>query len=167
MCRRRPDHTPALPGSRAGLVARRRATWPPRGRPLPRFSAGSARRLSLRARLTPCAPFMFAFDSAAEGWLLAAMLLCVPLVFAQPHREAPDTRRSWLLALIALSAPLFCPTRGVASTVVTGLAVVVATRLPDLGTRSQGESALSRTLWFMTPIVRCVPADAARRSANR
>jgi hypothetical protein len=110
---------------------------------------------------------MSAFDATAEGWLLSAMLLIVPLLFALPDQEPPDARRSWLLALIALSAPLFCPTRGVPSTVVTGFGVIVATRLPDLRTRPRDESGLSRLLWFYTPIVRSVPTDAARRAANR
>jgi len=110
---------------------------------------------------------MSAFDATAQGWLLSAMLLLVPLLFALPDQARPDERRRWLLALIALSAPLFCPTRGVPSTIVTGLGVVVATRLPDLGTRPRDESGLSRLLWFYTPIVRSLPTDPARRSANR
>jgi hypothetical protein len=115
---------------------------------------------------------MSAFDSTAEGWLLAGALLAVPLLFllpdrATPDRPLPDTRRRWRLALIALAAPLFCPTRGVPSTVVTGLAVVMATRLPDLQRRPSNESVLSRVLWLMTPIVRSLPDDPAKRQANR
>jgi hypothetical protein len=115
---------------------------------------------------------MLAFDSAAEGWLLAGTLLALPLLFvlpdrATPDRPLPDVGRRWRLALIALSAPLFCPTRGVPSTVLTGLAVVLATRLPDLPKRPNDESALSRVLWLLTPIVRSVPADASKRRANR
>jgi len=132
-----------------------------------RFSAGSAPCLSLRARLTPCAPLMVAFESATAGWLLSAMLLAVPVALAWPEGTSPDVGRRWRLAIIALSAPLFCPTRGVASTIVTGLSVVVATRLPDVPTRPQDESWPSRVLWLLTPMVRRLPTDPARRAENR
>ena|GEM_PF-1000957 len=138
----------------------------------PPFSAASAPHLSQVGSLTTCAPLMLALDSAVEGWLLAVVLLAVPLVFVLPDRIAPDrplpsAGRLWRLALIALAAPLFCPTRGVPSTVVTGLAVVLATRLPDLSRRPSTESTLSRVLWLLTPIVRSLPDDASRRQANR
>src|SRR5688572_5107492 len=108
-----------------------------------------------------------ALDSAAQAWLLAAVLLAVPSIFAWPGRDVPDAGRRWRLAIIALAAPLFCPTRGLISTVVTGLSIVVASRLPDLPSRASDESALSRLLWLMTPIVRSVPTSGAARAANR
>jgi len=110
---------------------------------------------------------MVAIDSSAQGWLLSALLLGMPLLFAMPDREPPDAGRRWRLAIIALLAPLFCPTRGVPSTVVTGLAVVIASRLPDLPARPRSESLLSRWSWLLTPMVSRVPADPTRRAQNR
>lgn len=110
---------------------------------------------------------MLGIDSAAQGWLLTATLLTMPLLFAWPDREAPTAGRRWRLAIIALAAPLFCPTRGVPSTVATGLAVVIASRLPDLPLRPRDESVLSRILWLLTPMVVRVPKDVAKRAENR
>lgn len=110
---------------------------------------------------------MSSLEFAMRGWLLPAILLLIPALLAAPGEQSPALGRRWRMALIALSAPLFCPTRGVPSAIVTGLAVVIACRLVDLPARSKDEAALSRLLWLLTPMVKRVPSDPARRAHNR
>lgn len=110
---------------------------------------------------------MGSLEFAMRGWLLPAILLLIPALLAAPGEQSASLGRRWRMAIIALSAPLFCPSRGVPSAIVTGLAVVLSCRLVDLPARPRNETALSRLLWLLTPMVKRVPTDPVRRMHNR
>lgn len=72
-----------------------------------------------------------------------------------------------LLVLAALIAPLFCPSRGVLSTILTGLAVVLAVRTPDLERERLRKTSLELFVWLLLPVFRFLPRDPVALAKNR
>lgn len=106
--------------------------------------------------------------SNTGAWVVAVFILATVLTTSVTAGSL-NLRQRWLLALLAASAPVFCPSRGVASTFVTGMAIVIAARLADrkafLARRrpSLGEFVL----WHCVPVVRGIPGTADGRRKNR
>lgn len=99
-------------------------------------------------------------------WLGCFLVVLVPALFAAAR---PTTRagRAALFALIA-SAPVFCPSRGLLATLVTGLAVVVSARLVDVeGQRPLVSGASELFAWLTLPVFKRWPRSPALRSVER
>ncbi len=81
-------------------------------------------------------------------------------------RPERSLRARFLLAIVALCAPLLCPSRGVMSTIATGLSIVLSCRIADLARRphARGPELL---LWLLCPAVRSWPSSQEERRASR
>ncbi len=79
----------------------------------------------------------------------------------------PPLAWRWGLGLLVLLAPLFCPSRGLVSTVVTGISIVLACRIADLGRAKRPPWRPDLLVWLISPAVKCLPRSAAARRQNR
>jgi hypothetical protein len=82
-------------------------------------------------------------------------------------RPATTVRARAVAALLGALAPILCPSRGVASTFLTGLAVVFAARLPDLERERLKKSKAELFLWLFVPVLRGYPKSPEARAQNR
>lgn len=99
-------------------------------------------------------------------WLGCFSVVLVPAVFAAV-RPTSRAERAALFTVIA-AAPLFCPSRGLLSTLVTGLAVVTSVRLVDLELRRPSASGRAEVLaWLLLPVFHEWPRSPALRAKER
>lgn len=99
-------------------------------------------------------------------WLGCFSVVLVPAIFAA-IRTTTRAERAALFAAIA-TAPAFCPSRGILSTLVTGLAVVVSVRIVDLETqRPKASGAPELLAWLTLPVFRQWPKAASLRADER
>lgn len=72
-------------------------------------------------------------------------------------------QKKWILFALIASSPLFCPSRGVLSTLVTGIAVVLSVRLTDVDRERQRKKGFELGLWLVLPML----GGAARSDEER
>lgn len=82
-------------------------------------------------------------------------------------RPTTTLRGRTIAALLAALAPILCPSRGVLSTFLTGLAVVFAARLPDLERERARKSKSELFGWLLVPVLRGYPKNLEARAKNR
>ncbi len=102
----------------------------------------------------------------AFTWVALFVWLLACGAWAVLHRATTVKART-LAALLAALAPILCPSRGVASTFLTGLAVVFAARLPDLERERMKKGKAELLGWLFVPVLRAYPKGPEARAHNR
>lgn len=97
---------------------------------------------------------------------VALFLWILSVAIWASHTPTTTRTRSVAAVLVAL-APIFCPTRGLLSTVLTGLAVVFAVRMPDLERERTRKTGPELLLWLTIPAFRSFPASVELRKRNQ
>lgn len=112
-------------------------------------------------------PTLTSETSLPVALVWAALFLWI-LIAATWAAYAPTTVRSRSCAAILVAlAPLLCPGRGLLSTLLTGLAVVFAVRMPDLERERPRKSFFELLLWLTLPVFYAFPRSLDLRKQNR
>lgn len=111
---------------------------------------------------------MSGVPSAAElaTWagLFALLLLGSARVAAG---RITSQKERWGIFFAIAVLPLFSPSRGIASTLLTGFCVVFAARLPDLERERQRKTRSELWIWLLVPMFRAWLRPTEEREASR
>jgi hypothetical protein len=102
---------------------------------------------------------LLGFSPTISVQLVVVTVICLLRLPALPLR--------FVLALLVLAAPAFCPSRGLLSTFFTGESVVIACRIADLSRFGERNRRGALLAWLICPVVRTLPKTPQERAAER